>query len=339
MRLIASFFFIFCSLYLSGQAIITSQLILDNPPFKQCHASTLVELTDGTILVAFFGGSFEGSPDVKIWGTRKGNDKWSEPEILADGRISDSLVYPCWNPVLYQASDEKLYLFYKVGKNPREWFGMMKTSENNGKTWSAPAKLPPGIMGPVKNKPVETHGNKLLCPSSTETDTRWSVQMEILDMTTRQWTLIPVDPGSPFEVIQPTLLLHSPGYYQILCRSKQNVVVSSSSADYGLTWSKLDSIPLANPNSGIDGVTLADGTHLMVYNPLPTGREWWNGRNKLTLARSNDGIHWKEVLTLENHPDGEFSYPAIISGSQDRVYISYTFNRFNIKFLEVEYQD
>ncbi|HBB90680.1 MAG TPA: sialidase [Bacteroidales bacterium] len=339
MRSIISLFFIICSVCLSGQTIISSQLILDNPPFKQCHASTLVELADGEILIAFFGGSFESSPDVKIWGTRRIKGDWSEPGILADGRLSDSLIYPCWNPVLYQATNDELYLFYKVGKNPREWFGMMKTSGNDGKTWSTPIKLPPGIMGPVKNKPVEAAGHKLLCPSSIETDTRWSVQMEILDMTTHKWTLIPVDPGSPFDVIQPTLLFHSPGRYQMLCRSKQNVVVSSFSDDSGLSWSLLDSIPLPNPNSGIDGVTLADGSHLLVYNPLPAGKEWWNGRNKLALARSKDGIHWNDILTLEDHPDGEYSYPAIIRGKNDEVYVSYTFNRVNIKLLEVRYEN
>jgi predicted neuraminidase len=339
MRHLLTIITLLCTLHLSGQNIITSELILDHPPFQQCHASTLVELNDGTILVAFFGGNYEGSPDVKIWGTTRGNRGWSEPVILADGKMSDSLAYPCWNPVLYQASDEKLYLFYKVGKNPREWVGMMKTSGNSGRTWSMPVKLPAGIMGPVKNKPVETNDHKLLCPSSTETETRWAVQMEILDLTTQLWTRVPVDPGSPFEVIQPTLLRHSPGHYQILCRSKNSVVVSSLSDDSGLTWSPLDSIPLPNPNSGIDGITLADGSHLLVYNPLPTGKEWWNGRNRLNLARSADGIHWKDILTLEDHPDGEYSYPAIILGKKNTIFISYTFNRTNIKFLEVRYEN
>jgi len=36
-------------------------------PFAQCHASTVVESKDGTIIVAWFGGSHERGADVGIW--------------------------------------------------------------------------------------------------------------------------------------------------------------------------------------------------------------------------------------------------------------------------------
>lgn len=36
-------------------------------PTAQCHASSLVALRDGTVLVAWFGGTKEGHPDVGIW--------------------------------------------------------------------------------------------------------------------------------------------------------------------------------------------------------------------------------------------------------------------------------
>ncbi len=46
---------------------ITSEFIFDTASFKQCHASTLVELKDGRLLAAWFGGSYEGATDVNIW--------------------------------------------------------------------------------------------------------------------------------------------------------------------------------------------------------------------------------------------------------------------------------
>jgi len=320
----------------NGQTIIRNELILTDPPFKQCHASTLTELGDGEILIAFFGGSYEGSPDVKIWGVVRTGGTWSTPLVLADGNISDSLTYPCWNPVLFRSGSGLVYLFYKIGKNPREWFGMMKTSSDKGKSWSQPIRLPDEMLGPVKNKPVELPGNRLLCPSSIETDSRWSVHMELFDMNTGTWTKIPVEAGTSFEVIQPTILKHSSNRYQILCRSKQNVVVSSISDDSGQTWQPLTPLPLPNPNSGIDGVTLPGGTFLLVYNPLQMGQDWFNGRNKLSLASSVDGIHWTEIRLLEDRKVGEFSYPAIIQSGNSHVYITYTYDRKNIKFMELK---
>ena len=311
-------------------------MILSDPPFKQCHASTLTELGNGEILIAFFGGSYEGSPDVKIWGVFRNSGIWSAPIVLADGNISDSITYPCWNPVLFRSESGLIYLFYKVGKNPREWFGMMESSSDKGRTWSQPFRLPDGIMGPVKNKPVELPGNILLCPSSTDTDTLWCVHMELFDVKAGTWNKVPVEPGSSFEVIQPTILKHSSGRYQILCRSKQNVVVSSFSDDTGKTWQPLTPLPLPNPNAGIDGVTLSDGTSLLVYNPLQMGVDWYNGRNKLSLALSSDGIHWTEKLVLEDRKEGEFSYPAIIQSRSGKIYLTYTFNRQNIKFIEYQ---
>jgi len=318
-----------------GQKVIRQERILSNPPFQQCHASTLVELGNGRILVAFFGGTHEGSLDVRIWGVYETPGGWSEPVCLADGKISESEIYPCWNPVLFRSKSGLVYLFYKVGRNPREWFGMMKVSSDEGKTWGEPVCLPEGFLGPVKNKPVELPENKLLCPSSVETDSRWSVHMELFDMSTGTWKMIPVEGGTSFEVIQPTILKHSTKRYQILCRSKQNVVVSSLSDDSGQTWQPLTPLPLPNPNSGIDGITLSGGTFLLVYNPLQMGPDWYNGRNKLSLASSADGIHWKEILVLEDRKEGEFSYPAIIQSSDDRVHICYTDKRTNIRYVEV----
>lgn len=315
--------------------VVISELILHESPVKQCHASTIVRLEDGTLLTAFFGGSYEGAKDVKIFGSRKINGHWSDPVALADGKINDSVTYPCWNPVLFRSGKGILYLFYKVGKNPREWFGMMKTSTDDGRTWSGAISLPEGFLGPIKNKPIEMADNKLLCPSSTETSSRWMVHMEIFNMASGQWTQVPVDPSTIFEAIQPTILVHSLNSFQILCRTRENVVASSFSKDSGHSWTKTDSIPLPNPNSGIDGVTLANGTHLLVYNPLISGKEWSNGRNKLNLASSSDGIHWKDILVLEDQPDGEYSYPAIIQTPDHRVHVTYTYNRINIKHLEI----
>ncbi len=336
---------IFCHFGVNGQnnqvapprfSKIKFGMILDKPPFEQCHASTIVSLNRRTLMAAFFGGSYESAKDVKIWGSVFKRGYWSKPFILADGRIHDTLTFPCWNPVLFKSSKGILYLFYKVGKNPREWFGMMKSSPDNGVSWSEPVRLPEGVLGPVRNKPVELRNGKLLCPSSTETDTQWKAQMEIFDPANNTWQITKVDQESDYQVIQPTILNGEDSTFRILCRSKSNSVITSLSADNGKTWSPFSPLNLPNPNSGIDGLTLPDDSHLLVYNPLLSGKEWVNGRNQLNLAWSADGLNWQDILTLEREETGEFSYPAIIRAADNRIYITYTYNRVQIKYWVIK---
>lgn len=103
------------------------------------------------------------------------------------------------------------------------------------------------------------------------------------------------------------------------------------SFDNGKTWQPPTVTNLANPNSGIDGVTLKNGWQALVYNPLTKGKEWSNGRNKLVVAVSKDGVQWTDIYTLQEEKTGEFSYPAIIQTADGLVHITYTLNRKNIK--------
>lgn len=313
--------------------ILYEELIVTDPAFKACHASSLVETTNGELMVAFFAGTREGAQDVSIWLAIKKKSKWENPYIVADGVINDSLRYPCWNPVLFKAREGNLYLFYKVGPNPREWWGMVQTSSDNGNTWSKPARLPKSIFGPIKNKPIQLKDGTILSPSSVETERRWTVHVEKSSDTGGTWSNIDVDTSSPFKVIQPTILQYGDNRLQMLCRSDQNRIVSSWSLDNGNSWTKFSKLTLFNPNSGIDAVTLKDGMQLLVYNPTAKGKEWFDNRGKLNVAISRDGINWRVVTVLEDDGNAEFSYPAVIQTSDGRVHITYTYNRENIKHV------
>ena len=69
-------------------------------------------------------------------------------------------------------------------------------------------------------------------------------------------------------------------------RSRQGKIVESWSDDNGKTWGKLSAMVLPNPNSGIDGVTLKDGRHLLVYNHVVTQSGKWGGRDRRSTSRS-----------------------------------------------------
>ncbi|MDH5399014.1 MAG: exo-alpha-sialidase [Cyclobacteriaceae bacterium] len=322
--------------------VITSMYIYDTAAAKtpQCHASTIA--ASGEVLIAaWFGGTHEKNKDVGIWLSRKEKEeaRWSTPLEVVNGVQNDTLRYPCWNPVLFQPKEGPLMLFYKVGPSPREWWGMLATSNDQGKTWNSPEKLPKGILGPIKNKPVQLNNGDLLCPTSTEHD-GWKVQMERQLLADGSWTTTgDLNDGKEIGAIQPAVLFHPDNRLQILCRTQQGFIAEAWSVDGGERWGAMELTQLPNPNSGIDALTLLDGRHLLVYNPV--GENWGN-RVPLTLAVSNDGNNWQDVLELESvtnadtADDEEYSYPAIIQTPDGQVHIVYTWNRQTVKYVVVD---
>jgi len=316
--------------------MISEEMIFTRAPFQQCHASTLVGLDKGNLMAAWFGGSYEGAKDVCIWASIQQNKKWSPPYKIVCGEISDTLRYACWNPVLFRAGKKRLILYYKTGPSPREWWGMSVISSDNGKTWSNPKPLD-NILGPVRNKPVILASGTWLNPSSKETMDRWQVFVERSTNQGLTWESMPIDTGNRAKVIQPALLVNSKGEIQALCRSDQDFIMESWSCDDGKSWSPLKKTKIPNPNSGIDAITLRSGLKILVFNPMPGGKDWVNGRNLLSVAISKDGAVWTDVMDLENKPVGEFSYPAIIQTSDGLVHISYTYNRATIKHVVLKF--
>jgi predicted neuraminidase len=307
--------------------MISQTFIFENAPFPSAHASTIVETKSG-LMAAWFGGSDEGFPDVGIWASRNDGKGWTPPVEVAKWDEGGKRL-PCWNPVLFQPKGGPLWLFYKAGPTPANWWGMLISSRDEGKTWSKPKRLPDAFLGPVKNKPVALADGSILSPTSFE-NRGWRVHFERTTDLGQTWTTVgPVDDDKTWEAIQPTLLLHPDGRIQALSRSQQSKVVECWSDDGGKTWSKLVATSLPNPDSGIDAVTLADGRFLLVYNPTI------RGRSPLNVAISSDGRTWKTALVLEDQP-GEYSYPAVIQSADGLVHITYTWHRKKIRHVVVD---
>jgi predicted neuraminidase len=310
--------------------LLTSEFIFTKAPFPSAHASTLVEAKDGHLIAAWFGGTDEKEPDVGVWLSHHENGQWSTPVEVANGVQSPSLRYPCWNPVLFQPKTGPLLLFYKVGPDPREWWGMLKTSDDNGRTWSEETRLPDGILGPIKNKPIQLASGDILSPSSSE-HKGWRIHFERTSDLGKTWQATPpLNDGYKLRAIQPTILTHNDGRLQALCRTESQRIYETWSKDQGKTWSDLASTELPNPDSGIDAVTLADGRHLLVYNHTT------EGRSPINVAVSDDGKSWSAALILEEEPGAEFSYPAVIQTNDGKVHLTYTWKRQRIKHAAID---
>lgn len=322
-----------------SNAIVTAEFVYKTQDvnFPSCHASTIVETENG-LLVSWFAGTEEKDPDVGIWISHYSEGKWSVPVEVANGVQNNKKRFPTWNPVLFNTGSE-IQLYYKVGPSPREWWGEVITSVDNGDSWSAPVKLPKNIIGPIKNKPIKLSNGDLLSPSSSE-DNGWRAHMERSpDMGVNWERTEALNDGKETSLIQPTILDHGNEKLQLLCRSKNNAIYSSFSTDNGFQWSKFEAIELPNPNSGFDAVTLKDGRFILIYNHIACkpGVKWGD-RNILNMAISEDGINWKAAALLENDKDedGEYSYPAVIQTKDGEIHITYTWNRTLIKHVVVD---
>ena len=204
---------------------------------------------------------------------------------------------------------------------------MMKASPDGGRTWSEPRRLPDGILGPIKNHPLDLPDGTLLSGSSTE-DNGWRVHFERSSDRGLTWEKTPpINDGRGVGLIQPALVRTGAASVVALMRSTKGRIYTAKSDDAGRTWAPPEPTGLFNPNSGIDATTLRDGRHILVYNPEE------RGRGRLSVAISPDAVHWTQVLELENAPGEEFSYPAVVQAGDGTIHVTYTWKRRRIKHV------
>lgn len=308
--------------------IRVTEFLADPPPTLSSHASTICDAKNG-LVASWFGGTAERSPDCVIWFTREERGRWLTPVEVARGNEDGRDQYPCWNPVLFEKKNGPLYLFYKVGPSPSKWWGRVMRSDDGGITWTQSRRLPDGIIGPVRNKPVELPSGTILCGASTE-DEGWRTHMEWTKNPFSKWERTPaLNSSMSWGAIQPTILRWPGERTQILVRTKQKVIASSWCTTDIREWGPMSATVLPNPNSGIDAVMLSGSRALLVYNPST------DSRGVISIALSTDGTEWKRVLDLEKGP-GEYSYPAVIQDREGLVHVTYTWRREKIRHIVLD---
>ena len=332
--------------------------IFINPPFQQCHGSTIEILPDGSIVVAWFAGTREGHPDTSIWLCKQQNGVWSKPYVIA--KCKDM---PHWNPVLY-SNGEMLTLYFKVGLHPSSWDTWEVHLNFDCQTIDQPIMLQSvdseyGKMtyGPVRGKMIKTSHGTLIAPSSIEKmegySTGWHIRAlvkweSVIHRSTdngKTWEPVFIDYPRKKDalggIIQPSVWETSSGHLAALFRSTDGLLYSSESWDDGKSWHSANPTSVPNPNSAVDVAKCHDFI-AMVYNPISGD---WVRRSPLSISVMRlDALQFPQPIEMKfstpvdiENGLGNYSYPAMVNTSvENKTFaVTYTWNRTTIAFANV----
>ena len=299
-------------------------------PYK--HPAAITELENGDLYLAYYGGEGEYAQDTAVYGSRleKGADEWTPPVVIADtpGRSEG-------NPVVWQAPDDVVWLFY-VCRYGDTWSTSRikaKLSRDGARSWSDSVllTLQEGTM--VRNQPIVLDDGDYLLPIYYETgaDTEFTAADTCsMFLRYRQSEELWSPAGrilSKNGNLQPAVVQLPDGKLVAYCRraggygeGTEGYIVRSESTDGGETWSEGRDTEFPNPNAAVEMLRLQEGPILLIYNDSMTDR------TPLSAALSVDGelswSHRRDLLTGE----GPYAYPYAIQGRDRRIHLIYTSN-------------
>ena len=273
----------------------------------------------------------ERNPDVGIWVSRHEAGSGRRPSKSPTACSRPTLRHPTWNPVLFQPKQGPLLLFYKVGPSPSTWWGMLTTSADGGRTWATPQRLPDGILGPIKNKPVQLANGDMLSGSSTEAR-RLARSLRTVDRRRPHVdrNAAASTTASRVGAIQPSILFHGRTVASRRSAARETAVFeiwSATAARRGarLVWSRCRTrAPAPTPSPCATAGSCSSTT-------TPT-----KGRSPLNVAMSTRRQRLDAGARARDEPGAEFSYPAVIQTTDGLVHITYTWKRQRIKHVVLE---
>ncbi|MBQ6617406.1 MAG: exo-alpha-sialidase [Thermoguttaceae bacterium] len=304
-------------------------------PTPSVHASTITELPDGRFMLAWFGGSKEGAPDVNIYSCEMDwNGNFSQPKVLLDRQTLQSqtgrYIRKLGNPLLYWQNG-RLH-FFVVSVSVGGWSGSSinyACSDDRGETWSSFKRLQLSplfnISALVRCPPVPMTNNCIGLLIYHEFICKYG-EFVVLDSHGRIFHK--TKGHSDLRTLQPCVVAFNQTKALVALRNGNKnggAVKAAVTSDAGQTWTPISDLPIENPDSCLALLTTDDGTLLLVGNPK-------EGRGTLNLwkSRMDDLQNWTLCAALENESECEFSYPTLIKDSAGRVHLIYTWKRKSI---------
>jgi len=314
----------------SNKVLLTVQPTPDNSRNSEGAFATL---RSGRIIFcysAYYGGKGDDHDPARIAQIHSDDQglTWSAPKTIVENEGR----YNVMSVSLLQSASGKLHMVYLVKNSWLDCRPYLRTSEDDGATWSAPKLIlqAPGYFVVNNDRLIQTAKGRLILPvafhrsrgqeplSSRSFDARaialWIYSDD--DGKTWQeaanWWAMPIRSGSGLQ--EPGLVERADGSLISWARTDAGSQYGFESKDGGKSWSAPVPTTLASPVSPASIKRIPGSSDLLaVFNDhsgrvsFPKGR-----RSPLVAAISKDGgATWGTPKVLEGDPDGWYCYTAI----------------------------
>lgn len=326
---------------------------------KSAHSSSLLDLGN-KLMVVFFAGSREGSPDVKIYQSFLNKQKdqthnvWSKPNPILDtqtlSHLSGKFIKKLGNPVIFMDSKERVHLFV-VGVSLGGWatskiYQLRFKEDLQSLEYITELHLGPfsNLSHLVRTPPLELENGGFMLPLYHELADKYPL-IAFFDENAR--FIFAKRTNSLKSQLQPSIIaLDSTSClasYRIH-RGYENFAFLQKCKDYANEWEEPFQSNIKNFDSSSILLNFNKEVLLLhndgVNNPLLEFQNIY-GKSVQMHPRASLSLFWLKnpntftrLLTLDVIQNGEVSYPSALLDAT-YLHITYTHNRQRIKYLRI----
>ncbi|WP_343702040.1 sialidase family protein [Chitinophaga sp.] len=319
----------------ANQATAQQQLALqlnpgeDNPRNSE---GDFITLKNGRILFVYSrytGTSTSDHAPAYLAGrySSDGGKTWTKTDEVIVEKEGDMNVM---SVSLLRLQNGKIALFYLKKNSETDCIPMLRLSDDEAKTWSAPVPCitdKKGYFVLNNNRVIQLKSGRLLMAVAKHTtvDGKWQGKANLYsyfsDDNGATWKPGAEVPNTTDIVTQePGVIELKDGRIMMFIRASGGYQQLSYSNDKGETWSHIEKSNIQSPLSPASIARIpSTGDLLLVWNNTP-GKD----RTPLTIAVSKDeGKTWQHVRNIESDPQGWYCYIAIHFTKKKDVLLGY----------------
>lgn len=303
----------------------TTLTLEPRPGFPRNSEGDFIELKSGRILFAYTrfttGGSDFDQADVAMRHSDDGGATWSaEDEVLVPNEGGQNTM----SVSFLRLADDRIALLYLRKNSRADCRPYLRTSSDEGETWSEPTLCIDRVGYYVVNNDrlVQLPSGRLVIPVAIHAQdgdefvglARAACRLSDDGGATWRWSKTTLDPpeGSRSGLQEPGVVRLPDERLLMFIRTDQGSQMFSYSSDDGETWTAPTTSSLISPVSPATIESLPSGDLVVIYNNHDAIDDARKGkRTPLTVAFSKNGEDWTGHTDIEANPLGWYCYIAL----------------------------